>query len=262
MARDVLFALFISVAMLVASPLMLLADKTEERCKHASALLSQGDLQGAQTEFEDILRKKPNYENAKVLLGVTLTKLSEQAEKKGDRTAAVAELREALQLDPDEAYWHSALARLLSSQGAGDEARKEWSQAAQLSPDDWSLAQTGGSGASQEIKKEGGTTPEVKAPAPARADSVGDVTPPVPIEKPEPPYTEKARKAHYSGTVVLWLLVDAQGDVKQAQVMKPLGLGLDQNALRSVRTWKFRPATRHGTPVPVRVMVSVSFKLF
>lgn len=61
---------------------------------------------------------------------------------------------------------------------------------------------------------------------------------------------------------MLWLVVDAQGDVKQETIVKPLGLGLDERALRTVRTWKFKPSTRNGTPVPVRVMVEVSFKLF
>jgi len=90
----------------------------------------------------------------------------------------------------------------------------------------------------------------------------GNVSAPIPIYKPEPPYSEQARKAKYQGTVVLWIVVDAQGAVQQAQVVKPLGMGLDENAVRTVKTWKFKPAMRNGTPVPVRVMVEVSFRLF
>jgi periplasmic protein TonB len=90
----------------------------------------------------------------------------------------------------------------------------------------------------------------------------GGVSPPVPIYKPEPPYSEEARKAKYQGTCVLWIVVDAQGSVTQAQVVKPLGMGLDENALTTVKTWKFRPALRNGTPVPVRVSVEVTFHLF
>jgi protein TonB len=90
----------------------------------------------------------------------------------------------------------------------------------------------------------------------------GSVTAPIPIYKPEPPYSEEARKAKYQGTVVLWIVVDATGNVTDARVVKPLGLGLDEKALDTVRTWKFKPALRNGTPVPVRVMVEVSFRLF
>jgi protein TonB len=90
----------------------------------------------------------------------------------------------------------------------------------------------------------------------------GNVSAPIPIYKPEPPYSEQARKAKYQGTVVLWIVVDAQGAVTDAQVVKPLGMGLDQNAVTTVRTWKFKPAMRNGAPVPVKVMVEVSFRLF
>ena len=90
----------------------------------------------------------------------------------------------------------------------------------------------------------------------------GSVTAPIPIYKPEPPYSEEARKAKYQGTVVLLIIVDVQGSVTDARVMKPLGLGLDEKALETVRTWKFKPGMRNGIPVPVRVLVEVSFRLF
>jgi TonB family protein len=90
----------------------------------------------------------------------------------------------------------------------------------------------------------------------------GNVTAPIPIYKPEPPYSEEARKAKYQGTVVLYIIVDVQGNVTDARVVKPLGLGLDEKALDTVRTWKFKPGMRNGVPVAVRVMVEVSFRLF
>jgi protein TonB len=90
----------------------------------------------------------------------------------------------------------------------------------------------------------------------------GSVTAPIPIYKPEPPYSEEARKAKYQGTVVVLIVVDTQGSVTDARVVKPLGLGLDEKALETVRTWKFKPGMRNGIPVPVRVMIEVSFRLF
>jgi len=90
----------------------------------------------------------------------------------------------------------------------------------------------------------------------------GGVSAPIPIYKPEPAYSEEARKAKYQGTVVLWIVVDAAGAVTDCKVVKPLGLGLDEKAVETVRTWKFKPALKNGTPVPVRVMVEVSFRLF
>ena len=90
----------------------------------------------------------------------------------------------------------------------------------------------------------------------------GGVSAPIPIYKPEPAYSEEARKAKYQGTVVLWIVVDAQGNVTDCRVVRPLGLGLDEKAMETVRTWKFKPAMRNLVPVPVRVIVEVSFRLF
>ncbi len=90
----------------------------------------------------------------------------------------------------------------------------------------------------------------------------GNVAAPVPIYQPEPPYSEEARKAKYQGTVVLLIVVDQKGNVRNVQVFKPLGLGLDEKAVETVRTWKFRPAMRNNNPVAVRVSVEVTFRLY
>jgi periplasmic protein TonB len=90
----------------------------------------------------------------------------------------------------------------------------------------------------------------------------GNVSAPIAIYKPEPAYSEEARKAKYQGTVILWIIVDAAGNVTDVRVVKPLGMGLDEKAESTVKTWKFKPAMRNGTPVPVHVSVEVSFRLF
>jgi TonB family protein len=90
----------------------------------------------------------------------------------------------------------------------------------------------------------------------------GGVSAPIPIYKPDPLYSEEARKAKYQGTVVLYIIVDASGAVTECKVVKPLGLGLDEKAVETIRTWKFKPAMRNGTPVPVHVLVEVGFRLF
>lgn len=89
-----------------------------------------------------------------------------------------------------------------------------------------------------------------------------DVLPPVPLHKPEPPYTKHARKKKVQGTVLLWLAVDEQGNVTEVEVKKSLEKTLDESAIKTCRTWTFKPATRNGVPVSVRVMAEVSFRLF
>lgn len=90
----------------------------------------------------------------------------------------------------------------------------------------------------------------------------GNVKSPVPYYKPEPAYSEEARQKKYQGIAVLLIVIDAQGNVTDARVVKPLGLGLDEKALEAVFKWKFRPGTRNGVPVAVKVMVEMNFRLF
>lgn len=82
---------------------------------------------------------------------------------------------------------------------------------------------------------------------------------PVAIFSPSPPYSLDARKARYSGDVVLSVVISPEGRVSEVEVVKPLGLGLDENAVKTVRTWRFRPGERDGKPVPVRVLIDVTF---
>lgn len=88
------------------------------------------------------------------------------------------------------------------------------------------------------------------------------VTAPVAIFKPEPAYSEEARKAKYQGSVTLWIVVSPQGTVSDVRVVKPLGMGLDEKAVEAVRTWRFKPGLRNSVPVAVRMLVEVSFRLF
>ncbi len=89
----------------------------------------------------------------------------------------------------------------------------------------------------------------------------GEVSPPVAIYSPRPPYTDAASNAKIHGTVVLAIVVGPLGQVREARVVRSLDRGLDRQAVETVRTWKFRPALRNGTPVAVRVRLNVNFEM-
>jgi len=89
----------------------------------------------------------------------------------------------------------------------------------------------------------------------------GGVSAPTCIYCPDPPCSQEARKAKFSGTVVVQV-IDAAGNVSDARVVKPLGLGLDEKAVETIRTWRFKPSLRNGSPVNVRMLVEVSFRRF
>jgi TonB family protein len=79
---------------------------------------------------------------------------------------------------------------------------------------------------------------------------------------PDPEYSEEARKAKVSGTVVLGLVVSADGLPTNIKIVTPLGDGLDEKAVEAIKTWKFQPATKDGKPVAMPVTIEVQFHLY
>lgn len=251
MAARVLFACLVAGALAVSLPRGAWASKADREYKQAIRDLRKGNLQGAESGFEAILMKKPGDRPAQIMLGVTYFMLGEQAEKKKQRALAVSEIQKALRLQPDEAYFHSELSKLLGAEGKVQEAQKECAAAAKLSPDDSYL--TSGCGLGNGRASGSQTGHALKAG--------GEVEAPRPRYAPAPAYSEKARMVGYQGTVVVGVLVNAKGRITDMRIVKAVGLGLDQQALRTLRTWKFKPAMRNGVPVSVRIMVELAFRL-
>jgi TonB family protein len=89
----------------------------------------------------------------------------------------------------------------------------------------------------------------------------GEVTRPEKISGDPPEYTEPARRARVTGVVILEAVIDEQGNVTDPRVLKGLPMGLDQKAVAAVSTWKYKPATLEGKPVPVYFVIIVTFQL-
>jgi protein TonB len=89
----------------------------------------------------------------------------------------------------------------------------------------------------------------------------GKLTQPVATFKPEPDYSEEARKAKHQGSVMIEIVVDERGLPRNIVVTKGLGLGLDERAVEAVKKWRFRPGTHDGKPVPMAAIVEVTFRL-
>jgi len=87
------------------------------------------------------------------------------------------------------------------------------------------------------------------------------ITAPKGIFMPQPEYTDQARRKKINGTVLLSLVVNADGTVRDPAVTKSLDKGLDKQALETVKKWKFQPATKDDQPVAVRIDVEVSFRI-
>jgi protein TonB len=87
------------------------------------------------------------------------------------------------------------------------------------------------------------------------------ITPPQLIYKVEPEFSEDARKAKFSGMVLLAIEVDAAGHPRAFRVIQSPGLGLEEKAIDAVKQWRFRPGYQDGKPVVTGATVEVNFRL-
>jgi protein TonB len=87
------------------------------------------------------------------------------------------------------------------------------------------------------------------------------ITPPQLIYKVEPEFSEEARKAKFSGMVILSIEVDTTGHASGFRVLQSPGMGLDQKAIDAVSKWRFRPGYQDGKPVVTGATVQVNFRL-
>ena len=95
----------------------------------------------------------------------------------------------------------------------------------------------------------------------AEKQDIGRARLPRLIHKANPAYSEEARKARVSGTVLLHLIVDEQGQPTYIKIATHAGYGLDEKAIECVRKWRFAPATDEGRAVPCYSTVEINFRI-
>ena len=89
-------------------------------------------------------------------------------------------------------------------------------------------------------------------------------TPTNPVEivsKPKPLYTDEGRKLKIEGEVRLEVQFTTTGEVHVVKVLKGLGYGLDEQAVRAAEQIKFKPALHEGQPVDSTAVVHIIFEL-
>jgi TonB family protein len=82
------------------------------------------------------------------------------------------------------------------------------------------------------------------------------------ISKPEPQYTEDARRNQVTGTVILRAVFSRSGDVTNIRAVNALPFGLTERAIAAARLIRFRPATKDGRPVNVYMQLEYNFNLY
>ena len=104
------------------------------------------------------------------------------------------------------------------------------------------------------------TSPIVGDPTKPRSWSRG-MSKPRKFYAPAPRYTEAARAARIQGEVLCRVIIDHRGNVTVVEVIHGLSHGLNEEAIATLETWKFRPATLHGEPVSIYYNLNLNFRL-
>ena len=82
------------------------------------------------------------------------------------------------------------------------------------------------------------------------------------LSKPEPQYTEEARRNQVSGTVKLRVVFSSAGEVVQIRALSSLPFGLTERAIAAARQIRFIPAVKGGRPVSVHMQLEYNFNLY
>jgi TonB family protein len=82
------------------------------------------------------------------------------------------------------------------------------------------------------------------------------------LDRPKPRYTDSARQNNVQGTVVLRVVLSADGSVGSISAIRGLPNGLTEQAIAAARRIKFVPAKKDGRPVSVTVTVEYNFSVY
>ncbi|MGA7930231.1 MAG: energy transducer TonB [Candidatus Sulfotelmatobacter sp.] len=114
------------------------------------------------------------------------------------------------------------------------------------------------------VQASGFTSADVPAPPTVRsrpAETAAKAVPAEILSKPSPVYTQEARSLRIEGEVLLEVVLEASGSLHVLRVVRGLGHGLDDNAVRAAEQIHFKPAMRDGQPTDSTVVLHVIFQL-
>jgi TonB family protein len=172
-------------------------------------------------------------------------------------------LRELIALTPDDLKPVFRLARLQEDRGWIDIAEATLVEARRRHPEDVEPYKALAQFYARRVSALSVQTARATPPSPpAERDEQGIVRVGGPMAPPRrvgnPVYPPEAKAAGIEGVVIAEIVVNEQGGVTEAKVIRSIPL-LDEAALAAVRTWQYEPTLLNGQPVPVRMTVTVNF---
>lgn len=222
-------------------------EQFERYRQQGDALFEQGRYAEARREYELALEAQPNSSEVRARIE-EIDSLQAQEERnqqqyqyyraqgdvlfeQGQYQEAIERYQAALAYRPDDAH---AEERIEESRHAIEEASQEDEQPETASPE-------------EEVYTVVDTQPELIGGLRALHQRVN--------------YPERAVRRGIEGRVVVQMIVDENGRVREPRVIKGIGGGCDREALRVVRKAEFEPATRDGEPVSAQHSVWIQFRL-
>ncbi len=87
----------------------------------------------------------------------------------------------------------------------------------------------------------------------------GSIKPPVLLSGPEPEFNEASKLLKMSGTVEVYMWIPEDGLPTHIRLVRPMGMGLDEEAIQVVTRYRFKPAMKDGKPLKVDLYIDVGF---
>jgi TonB family protein len=243
--------------------------KATYRVNSGYAFLMLRKLDQAQSEIEKALKLDPNIAGAYYIRGIA--NLWE-----GKFDSAMNDAERAIQIDPtnDTGYTlkSDALVAMLGKRiEGGSTARAEVDLLRQAVE-----TLTLGASAVPKLQNNRKIDEELEAmkafhayfsrelpdPTVPKPDPEPGVTPLKIISKRAASYTDSARQAGVQGTITMAVLFGASGRIEHTLLIKRLGYGLDEQALKAARAMKFEPKKKDGTAVSTVRLVSYGFNIY
>jgi TonB family protein len=247
------------------------ADAYDDRCL---ARDRERDFDGALSDCTQAIALNPS--GARAFNNRAIVRVN-----KGDLEAAIADYTRAVELNPRYALAYYNRCRAENRTAAYDRAIEDCTRAISINPNYAAAYFARGQAREQKGDAETARTdylaahgldaqyvipPAKSASAAVNAEVVrpgNGVTMPQVVNQVKPQYTTAAMQAQIQGRVLLECVVKKDGSVGDVRVVRSLDkrTGLDEEAIKAARQWRFVPGTRGDTPVDVLVTIELSFTL-
>ncbi len=217
--------------------------------------MALGDLDAAHEDFVGLLLTDPGYsfdpsmvspkiieqlETAKETVVKDLFSKGKTAYFEEDYETAVSLMDEILRMDPDY------------------ELAKEYKQ---LSEERVNLTEKIASMENPELQTEQDTTGTPDEDENRVYHVTSEMTPPVLLQRVMPEYPRFDSRIKREGRVIILIVIEKDGTVQEARVLRTVSSRIDQAAIEAVKKWRYRPALLSGTPIRVTQVVGLDFEV-